>query len=60
MLRKLITGFSATILLAAQALAQTPGTITLDDGTPIRLPDHEFDFIRRCPRGRSRGLRGRR
>src|SRR5215470_14687172 len=37
MLRKLMTGFSATILLAAQALAQTPGTITLDDGTPIRL-----------------------
>jgi hypothetical protein len=37
MLRKLITGFSATILLAAQALAQVPGTITLDDGTPIRL-----------------------
>jgi PEGA domain len=37
MLPKLITGFSATILLAAQALAQTPGTITLDDGTPIRL-----------------------
>src|SRR5215510_8489929 len=37
MLRKLITGFSATILLAAQVLAQAPGTITLDDGTPIRL-----------------------
>lgn len=37
MLRKLITGISATMLLAAQALAQAPGTITLDDGTPVRL-----------------------
>jgi hypothetical protein len=37
MLRKLITGISATMLLAAQTLAQAPGTITLDDGTPVRL-----------------------
>jgi hypothetical protein len=35
--RKLLIGFSTTILLAVQALAQISGTVTLDDGTPIRL-----------------------
>jgi hypothetical protein len=37
MLRKWMIGISTTALLAAQALAQGPGTLTLDDGTPIRL-----------------------
>lgn len=37
MLRKLMKVFSITTVLAACALAQAPGTVTLDDGTPIRL-----------------------
>jgi hypothetical protein len=37
MLRKLMKAFSITTVLAACALAQAPGTVTLDDGTPIRL-----------------------
>jgi len=37
MLHKLATLVSAAVLLGAQAMAQTPGAVVLDDGTPIRL-----------------------
>jgi hypothetical protein len=37
MKNKMMALISAAVLLGAQALAQAPSTLTLDDGTPIRL-----------------------
>jgi hypothetical protein len=37
MIRKLLVVFSALLLMPVRGMAQNPGAITLDDGTPIRL-----------------------